>query len=72
MVRVYVRRIDGQALEFRYDNDGSITDIQIESLWNFDGEVIEGAMKGKNLTRLPLNEGFWFEWMAFHPATEFY
>jgi hypothetical protein len=61
MVRAYDRRKDGQTLEFPYDNGGIITIIQIKSLWNFDGEVIEGAMKGKNLTRLPLNEGFWFE-----------
>jgi hypothetical protein len=47
MIRAYDRTIDGQTLEFRYDNGGTITDIQIKSLWNFDGEVIEGAMKGK-------------------------
>jgi hypothetical protein len=38
-------------------------------VWNFDGQAIEGAMKGKNLTRLPFDEGFWFEWVAFHPNT---
>jgi hypothetical protein len=29
-------------------------------------------MKGKQLTRLPFDEGFWFEWVAFHPKTELY
>jgi hypothetical protein len=71
MIRAYDRTIDGQTLEFRYYN-ASITDIQTKSMWNFDGEAIEGAMKGKNLTRLPLDEGFWFEWVAFHPDTELY
>jgi hypothetical protein len=69
MVRAYDSTIDGQTLEFRYDNEGSITDIQTRSVWNFDGQAIEGAMKGKNLTRLPFDEGFWFEWVAFHPNT---
>jgi hypothetical protein len=72
MVRAYDSTIDGQTLEFRYDNEGSITDIQTKSVWNFDGQAIEGAMKGKNLTRLPFDEGFWFEWAAFHPNTELY
>jgi hypothetical protein len=41
-------------------------------MWNLDGEAVEGEMKGKKLTRLPFDEGFWFEWIAFHPETELY
>ena len=70
MVRAYDRVVDGQTLEFQYDN-GRIID-QTGSVWNFDGEAIEGEMKGKKLTRLPFDEGFWFEWVAFHPETELY
>jgi hypothetical protein len=29
-------------------------------------------MKGKHLSRLPFDEGFWFEWVAFHPETDVY
>ena len=29
-------------------------------------------IKGKKLIRLPYDEGFWFEWVAFHPDTELY
>jgi hypothetical protein len=29
-------------------------------------------MKGKQLTRIHFDEGFWFEWVAFHPKTELY
>jgi hypothetical protein len=57
-------------MEFQYDN-GKIID-QSGSTWNFDGEAIEGVMKGKKLVRLPFDEGFWFEWAAFHPETELY
>jgi hypothetical protein len=70
MVRAYDRVIDGQTLDFQYDN-GKIID-QTGSEWNFDGEAVEGKMKGKELTRLPFDEGFWFEWVAFHAETELY
>ena len=45
---------------------------QTNSLWNFEGKAISGQMKGKQLTRLSYDEGFWFEWVAFHPKTELY
>jgi hypothetical protein len=70
MVRAYDRVVDGQTLEFQYDNGGVVD--QTGSAWNFDGEAVEGEMKGKELTRLPFDEGFWFEWVAFHPETELY
>jgi hypothetical protein len=70
MARAYDRVVDGQTLEFQYDG-GTILD-QTGSVWNFDGEAVEGEMKGKKLTRLPFDEGFWFGWAAFHPETELY
>jgi hypothetical protein len=70
MVRAYDRVVDGVTVEFHYDN-GNIVD-QTGSMWNFDGEAVEGEVKGKKLTRLPFDEGFWFEWVAFHPETELY
>jgi hypothetical protein len=70
MVRAYDRVVDGQTLELQRDN-GNIIDLT-GSVWNFDGEAIEGEMKGKQLTRLPFDEGFWFEWVAFHAETELY
>jgi hypothetical protein len=47
MVRGYDKTIDGQTLEFRYDNGSTITDIQTKSVWNFNGESIEGPMRGR-------------------------
>jgi hypothetical protein len=70
MVRAYDRVVDGVTVEFHYDN-GNIVD-QTGTMWNLDGEAVEGEMKGKKLTRLPFDEGFWFEWVAFHPETELY
>jgi len=45
---------------------------QTGSQWNFDGLAVNGLMKGKQLTRLPFYEGFWFEWATFHPQTKIY
>lgn len=68
MVRAYDRSVDGLVLDFQY-NDGKVIDTQTSSIWNFEGEAIEGEMKGKQLVRLPFDEGFWFTWVAFHPET---
>jgi hypothetical protein len=73
MVRAYDPAVDGQVLEFSYNTkDQNFVDKQTNSLWNFEGKAINGQMKGKQLTRIPYDEGFWFEWVAFHPKTELY
>jgi hypothetical protein len=53
-------------------NNNKITDKQTGSEWNFEGIAVNGEMKGKQLLRLPFDEGFWFEWVAFHPQTAIY
>jgi hypothetical protein len=73
MVRAYDPLIDGRVLEFSYNTkDQNFVDKQTSSSWNFEGKAVSGQMKGKQLTRLPFDEGFWFEWVAFHPKTELY
>jgi Protein of unknown function (DUF3179) len=60
-------------LQFNYNAENNkFIDKQTGSVWNFEGKAISGQMKGKQLTRLPFDEGFWFEWVAFHPKTEIY
>jgi hypothetical protein len=73
MVRVFDSTLDGEKLEFQYNkNSSKITDKETGSEWNFDGIGTAGPMKGKHLLRLPYDEGFWFEWVAFHPKTALY
>jgi hypothetical protein len=69
--RAFERTIDGQILDFKY-SDEKIIDIQTNSEWNYDGLSISGQNKGKQLDRLPIEPGFWFEWVAFHPQTLVY
>jgi hypothetical protein len=73
MVRAFDPIVDNQTLQFRYDSqNNTFMDIQTESEWNFDGVSINGELKGDWLNRLPLDEGYWFEWVAFHPETQLY
>jgi hypothetical protein len=73
MARVYNPVVDGQILEFNYSiKDKGFVDKQTRSIWNLEGNAISEHMKGKQLTRIHFDEGFWFEWVAFHPKTELY
>ena len=52
--------------------NNNLTDKLTESQWDFEGKSIEGPLKGKQLLRLPFDQGYWFEWAAFHPETKVY
>lgn len=49
---------------------GTTSDIKTKSEWNYDGFAISGPLEGYQLTRMSIEPGFWFEWVAFHPQTE--
>ena len=73
MVRVFDPIVNGQTVFFESNSSSNtFVDKQTSSQWNFDGISIEGPMKGKQLLRLPFDEGYWFEWAAFHPGTKVY
>lgn len=69
--RAFERTVNGEVLDFQY-LDGKIIDIQSNSEWNYDGLAISGQYEGKQLERLPIEPGFWFQWVAFHPQTLVY
>ena len=52
--------------------DGKILDVQTNSEWSYDGLSISGDYEGEQLERMPIEPGFWFEWVAFHPQTLVY
>ena len=79
MVRAFDRSIQLEGtdevitVQFEYEGSSNLlVDKETGTKWNFDGNAVEGRMKGKSLTRLPLDEGFWFSWVAFHPKTQVY
>lgn len=69
--RAFERTLDGEVLDFDYV-ENKIIDKQTNSEWNYDGLSISGQYSGKQLKRLPMEPGFWFEWAAFHPNTLVY
>ena len=69
--RAFERTVNGNTLDFVYD-DGKILDVQTNSEWNYDGLSVSGENKGIQLERMPIEPGFWFEWVAFHPQTLVY
>jgi hypothetical protein len=77
MIRAYDPVVEDGAekvvLQFDYNAENNkFIDKQTGSEWNFEGKAISGQMKEKQLTRIAFDEGFWFEWVAFHPKTEIY
>jgi len=66
--RAFERILDDKLLDFVYSND-RIFDSQTNSEWNYDGLAISGEYEGKQLQRMAIEPGFWFEWVAFHPNT---
>ena len=69
--RAFLRIVDDETLNFVYSN-GKILDSETLSEWNYDGLSVSGIYQGKQLERLPIEPGFWFEWVAFHPQTLVY
>jgi hypothetical protein len=73
MVRAFNPVVDDQTLQFRYDSqNNTFIDMQTGSEWDFEGAAINGELTGKELNRLPYDQGYWFEWVAFHPGTKLY
>ena len=80
MVRVFDRVIDNDNSEeskkeivvdlFYNQANNTLIDKVTDSELNFEGNFINGQLKDKQLNRLPMDQGFWFEWAAFHPETE--
>ena len=69
--RAFERTLDEQVLDFVYV-DNKIIDTQTNSEWNYDGLSISGEYEGKQLEQMPIEPGFWFAWVAFHPQTLVY
>jgi hypothetical protein len=79
MVRAFDRKVQLEStdevttLQLEYEGSSNLlVDKETGTRWNFDGKAVEGRMKGISLTRLSLDEGFWFSWVAFHPDTQVY
>ena len=81
MIRVFDPVIDSSDVDdegnkiivvdlFYNNTNNTLIDRITGSVLNFDGKFISGQLENKQLKRLPMDQGFWFEWIVFHPETE--
>jgi hypothetical protein len=61
------RRIDGQTLELAPAEKGLLRDKASGSLFNGDGECLEGKHQGRRLPSLDSLQAEWYGWYAAHP-----
>lgn len=51
------------------DSSALLTDLNTGSLWNWQGQCIDGPLAGKRLGTIPAYQEFWHSWRTFHPKT---
>ncbi len=71
--RVFDRTVDGRPLELIAKANASpfrLADVNTGSEWTFAGVAVSGPLEGRRLERLPFLEEYWFDWKAYHPATD--
>ncbi len=70
--RVFDRRVDGRTLELVVTEDAAfrLADTATGSIWDFSGAAVDGSLRGKQLTRVPFLEEYWFDWLTYHPSTD--
>jgi len=67
---VWNRKVDDVLPEFAFDAASqTMKDNVTGSVWNMDGECIEGVLKGSRLAAIQAYQEFWHSWESFHPAT---
>lgn len=65
------RTLNGQQLTFALDSTRTrLTDTQTNSIWNWNGECVEGTHAGQKLPPVAASQLYWHAWKTFHPGTE--
>jgi len=67
---VWNRQVGDKLLQFNWDAaTQTLKDTTTNSIWNMDGECIEGVLKGSRLSAIQAYQEFWHSWESFHPGT---
>ena len=64
----YSRKLNNDILNFSLRND-SIIDLDSQSLWDFDGNCINGKLKGASLEKIKSYQEYLHSWEFFHPRS---
>ena len=71
VARIFVRNIwDGKPPALFAWRDGQIQDIMTRSVWNAQGQCVEGNLKGASMAEKFGIYAFWFAWAALNPETD--
>lgn len=68
-VGAFVANVDGKALDFTRDDDGTFRDAQTGTVWSLFGRAESGPLAGEQLAAVEHLDTFWFAWAAFQPDT---
>jgi len=71
-VTVYSSKTNDIILHFKPFGDRQFKDTETKSIWNIQGECVEGELKGNELTPIIHGQHFAFAWLAFYPTTLIY
>lgn len=67
---VWNRQVNDKLLQFTADGaTQTLHDVTTNSVWNMNGECIEGELKGSKLSVVQSYQEFWHSWQSFHPGT---
>ena len=67
------RQVNDKLLQFVFDETAqTLKDAATNSVWNMNGDCIEGTLKGSRLSPVPAYQEFWHSWQSFHPLTGVY
>jgi Protein of unknown function (DUF3179) len=70
---VWNRKVNDEVLEFAIDTTSqTLKGNTTNSVWNMNGECIEGLLKGSRLSAIQAYQEFWHSWESFHPGTTKY
>lgn len=67
---VWKSKIDNAVLQFELDvNTQMLKDSLTNTLWDMNGNCVEGLLKGRQLSSVSAYQEFWHSWQSFHPGT---
>jgi hypothetical protein len=67
---VWNRQVNDKLMNFTFDAGAqTLKDAATNTVWNMNGECIEGELKGSKLSVVQSYQEFWHSWESFHPGT---
>ena len=67
---VWKEMVNDKLLQLAFDEASqTLKDAATNTVWDMNGQCIEGTLKGSHLSPIPAYQEFWHSWQSFHPAT---